>query len=127
MTIKQYQKVAANIAKTIESLGGDPNQVRSLKFASKFEVGARNPKLYKENPVTMTSGDENVVIVFDTISNPNNPNCKFRTLKPGSISLFNSETRQNVDASDFNFDSAQFADLMDAISTVGWEIVAKNN
>ena len=122
MTIKQYQKFAAAIAKTIDSIGGDPCKARHLKFSTTFEVGARDPKLRKEKPTDMTSGDENAVLVFDTISNPNNPNPKFRTLKPGSVSLYNSETKQNVDASDYHFDSAQFADLIDAVSTVGWEM-----
>ena len=122
MTIKQYQKLAAAVAKTIEDLGGDVNRVRNLKFPTPFEVGVRNPSIAKDKPVTIESGDGNAIIAFDTISNPNNPNAKFRTLKPGSMSLFNSETRQNVDASDFNYDSAQFADLISAISTSGWEI-----
>ena len=125
MTINQYQKLAAAVAKTIKSIGGDVNRVRHLKFPTAFEVGVRNPKIAKDNPLTIESGDGNAVIVFDTISNPNNPKAEFRTLKPGSMSLFNSVTRQNVDASDFNYDSAQFSDLITAISTTGWEIVNK--
>lgn len=122
MTIKQYQRLAAAIAKTIKDNGGNVDKVKNLKFACTFEVGARNPKLYKERPVGIESGDENTVITFDTISNPNNPNAAFKTLKPGSLSLYNSETNTNVDASDFNFDSAQFADLIGAIQTAGWVI-----
>jgi len=122
MTIKQYQKVAAAIAKTIKDNGGNVDKVKNLKFTCTIEVGARNPKLYKEQPVGIESGDENTVITFDTISNPNNPNAAFRTLKPGSLSLYNSKTNTNVDASDFNFDSAQFADLIGAIQTTGWVI-----
>ena len=119
MTIKQYQKLAAAVAKKINALGGNPSKVRYLKFPTKFEVGARDPN---GTTTEITSGDENTTIVFDTINNPNNPNAAYRTLKPGSMSLFNSETRVNVDASDYNYDSAQFADLIDAIETEGWMI-----
>ena len=122
MTIKQYQKLATIVAKTIESIGGDANKVRNLKSSIPFKISVRNPNLAKDKPITIKSGDGNAIIEFDTISNPNNPNAKFRTLKPGSMSLFNSETRQNVDASDFNYDSAQFADLICAISASSWEI-----
>jgi hypothetical protein len=38
------------------------------------------------------------------------------------MSLYNSEENTNYDASDFNYDSSQFADLTDAIQTAGWEI-----
>lgn len=122
MTIKQYQTVAKTIANKINDLGGNPANVRNLKFPSKFTIGARNPKMYKGMPCTFESGDGNVEISFDAISNPNNPNYKFRTLKPGSMSAYDSEANVNVDLSEFNYDSAQFADLIDAISTTGWEI-----
>lgn len=121
MTIKQYQKIAAIIAKKITNLGGDPLRVRNLKATSIFEVGARNPK-NKERQLTMESGDENAVITFNRISNPNNPNPNFRTLKPGSMSLYNTETRVNIDPSDYRFDSAQFSDLVLAIENSQWEI-----
>ncbi len=122
MTIKQYQKLATAIAKLIKDNGGDVDKVRHLKFDGTFAIDARNPRAYKHIPCTFKHGDGNAVIEFDTISNPNNPNAAFKTLKPGSISLYNSETKTNVDGSDYNFDSAQFADLMDAIQTVGWKI-----
>ena len=120
MTIKQYKKIAATIANKIIELGGDPAKVRHLKSISTFEVGARDPK-NKDRQLTFESGDENMVIYFDCISNPNNPNYKFKTLKPGSISLYDSKNDVNVDPTEYNFDSAQFADLMDAIGTAQWE------
>jgi len=121
MTIKQYKKIAATIANRIIELGGDPAKVRNLKAISTFEVGARDPK-NKDRRLTLESGDENMVIYFDCISNPNNPNYKFKTLKPGSISLYDSKNDVNVDPTEYNFDSAQFADLMDAIRTSQWKI-----
>ena len=123
MTIKQYQKIAVAIAKQIKNNGGNINNVRHLKFSIPFEIGARNPYHYKDAPVSFASGDENVILKFDTISNPNNPNAAFHTLKAGSISFYDSETHKNVDGSDYNFDSAQFADLLDAIQTIGWKII----
>lgn len=123
MTIKQYQKIAAAVAKQIRDNSGNVDKVRHLRFNCAFEVGARDPKCYKDNPSTFESDNENVVLFFDTISNPNNPNVAFRTLKPGSMSLFNSQTGVNVDASDFNYDSAQFANLLGSILTNGWKIV----
>lgn len=121
MTIKQYQTLAAIVSKVITDLGGDPRKVRNLKATVPFEIGVRN-KLNKSDKTVFEHGSCNLVIKFDTISNPNNPNCMFRTLKPGSMSLYNSEENINYDASDFNYDSSQFADLTDAIQTVGWEI-----
>ena len=122
MTIKQYQTLAAIVSKVITDLGGDPRKVRNLKATVPFEIGVRN-KLNKSYKTVFEHGSSNLVIKFDTISNPNNPNCMFRTLKPGSMSLYNSEENINYDASDFNYDSSQFADLTDAIQTTGWEIV----
>lgn len=122
MTINQYKKLASTIAKRIADLEGDPNRVKYLKCKhSMFEIGARNPK-DRSVQLTINSGDENCVITFNSVSNPNNPNYKFRTLKPGSISLYNGETHTNVDATEYNFDSAQFSDLIMAIETKGWEI-----
>lgn len=121
MTIKQYQKIARVIAKRISDLGGNVNKVRYLKSLSIFKVGARDPK-NKERQLTMESGDENVVINFNKISNPNNPNAYYRTLKPGSMSLFNTETQINIDPSDYRFDSAQFSDLIYAIENSQWII-----
>lgn len=121
MTIKQYQKIARAIAKKISDLGGNIDKVRYLKSVSIFEVGARDPK-NKERQLTMESGDENAVIYFNKISNPNNPNAYYRTLKPGSMSLFNTETKINTDPSDYRFDSAQFADLICAIKNSQWTI-----
>ena len=86
-------------------------------------IGVRDPKKYKDYNATFTSGEDNTTLKFDVISNPNNPNAAFRTLKPGSISLFNSETKTNVDGSDFNYDSTQFADLIDSISKDEWKII----
>ena len=122
MTIKQYQKLAQIIAKKIESLDGSIDKVRYLKSKHMtFDIGARDPK--KSSGLSIKAGDSNAIITFNSISNPNNPNARFRTLKPGSISLYNSETGTNVDASDFNFDSYQFADLIDVIKTQDvWEI-----
>jgi hypothetical protein len=122
MTIKQYQKLAQVIAKKIETLDGSIDKVRYLKAkVTTFEIGARDPK--KDDRLSIEAGDSNVVIKFNSISNPNNPNARFRTLKPGSISLYDKDTDTNVDASDFNFDSSQFADLLDAIQTeYAWEI-----
>jgi hypothetical protein len=122
MTINQYKKLASTIAKRIIALEGNPDRVKYLKCKqSTFEVGARNPK-DKSVQLTINSGDENCVITFNSVSNPNNPNYKFRTLKPGSISLYDNETHINVDATEYNFDSAQFSDLIMAIETTGWEI-----
>jgi hypothetical protein len=122
MTIKQYQKLAQIIAKKIESLDGSVDKVRYLKTQTiTFEIGARDPK--KSDNLSIEAGDSNAIIKFNSISNPNNPNARFKTLKPGSISLYDKETGINVDASDFNFDSSQFADLLDAIQTeYAWEI-----
>ena len=122
MTIKQYQKLAQIIAKKIESLDGSVDKVRYLKAQTiTFEIGARDPK--KSDNLSIEAGDSNAIIKFNSISNPNNPNSRFKTLKPGSISLYDKETGINVDASDFNFDSSQFADLLDAIQTeYAWEI-----
>ena len=36
--------------------------------------------------------------------------------------LYDNETHTNVDATEYNFDSAQFSDLIMAIETTGWEI-----
>ena len=122
MTIKQYQKLAQIIAKKIESLDGSVDKVRYLKAQTlTFEIGTRDPK--KSDSLSIEAGDSNAIIKFNSISNPNNPNARFRTLKPGSISLSDKETGMNVDASDFNFDSSQCADLLDAIQTeYAWEI-----
>ena len=122
MTIKQYQNVAKAIATKIEELGGNPNHVRHLHINGATSIKIRDPKQYNNQPTSITSGDGNVVIEFDTLSNPNNPNYKFRTLKPGSMSVYNSETGINVDITEYNFDSAQFADFIDAINTTNWSI-----
>lgn len=122
MTINQYKKLASTIAKRIIELEGNPNRVKYLKCKhSLFEVGARNPK-DKSVQLTINSGDENFMITFNSVSNPNNPNYKFRTLKPGSISLYNSETHTNVDATEYNFDSFQFSNLITIIEMNVWEI-----
>lgn len=123
MTIKQYQKLAKTIADKIETdLGGNPNHVRHLTFGGGVTVCARDPKMSDDAPTTFESGKSNIAIEFDTLSNPNNPNYKFKTLKAGSISAYNSGTRSNVDLTEYNFDSSQFKELIDAVSQVGWTI-----
>ena len=122
MTIKQYQTVAKTIASKIEELGGNPARVRNLRFPGGVTICTRDPKKYADNPTTFESGERNATIQFATISNPNNPNCKFRTLKPGSMSFYNSQTNVNVDISDYNFDTAQFAFLIEMLKQDGWEI-----
>lgn len=123
MTIKQYQTVAKTIASKIEELGGNPQRVRNLRFDGGVTVCARDPKKYGDTPTTFESGESNAAIEFDTISNPNNPNYKFRTLKPGSMSLYNSQTHANADITEYNFDTAQFAELLEMLKQTGWEIV----
>ena len=123
MTIKQYQTVAKTIASKIEELGGNPQRVRSLRFNGGVTICARDPKKYADAPTTFESGESNAAIEFDTISNPNNPNYKFKTLKPGSMSLYNSQTHVNVDIAEYNFDTAQFAELLEMLKQTGWEIV----
>lgn len=123
MTIKQYQTVAKTIASKIEELGGNPARVRNLRFPGGVTICTRDPKKYADNPTTFESGESNAAIEFDTISNPNNPNYKFRTLKPGSMSFYNLQTNVNVDISDYNFDTAQFAFLIEMLKQDGWEIV----
>lgn len=124
MTIKQYQKLSKTIATKIETdLGGSPNHVRHIAFGGGVTICARDPKKYADTPTTFESGESNVSIEFDTLSNPNNPNYKFRTLKPGSISAFNSGTNKNVDLTEYNFDTAQFKELLELIDQPGWQIV----
>ena len=118
MTIKQFQTLAKAVASKIEELGGDPNYTRHLNFCGGVTIDARDPKQYDDAPTTYESGSSNTAIEFDTISNPNNPNYKFRTLKPGSMSFYNSRTGVNVDITDYNFDSCQFAALADRKSVV---------
>ena len=115
MTIKQYQTVAKAIASKIEELGGNPYFVHHLHANDVVSIKVRDPKQYI--PTSISSGDGNAVVEFDTLSNPNNPNYKFNTLKPGSMSAYNSTNNVNVDITNYNFDSAQFADLIDAINT----------
>ena len=122
MTIKQYQKLAATIASKINDLGGNARTVRNLHRSTTTSIEVRDPKQYADIPVDYLSGSSNATIEFDTISNPNNPNAKFRTLKAGSMSVYNSQTGKNVDITDFNFDSSQFKVLVDTISQDGWNI-----
>lgn len=123
MTIKQYQTVAKTIASKIEELGGNPQRVRSLRLNGGMTIHVRDPKKYADAPTTFESGKSNAAIEFDTISNPNNPNYKFKTLKPGSMSLYNSQTHVNADIAEYNFDTAQFAGLLEMLKEDGWEIV----
>ena len=123
MTIKQYQKLAKVVASQIENLGGNPRTARILKYEGGVTVDVRDPKTYKDRPVTFESGDSNLDIEFDTISNPNNPNYKFKTLKPGSMSVYNSKTDVNHDITEYNFDSSQFMLLIDLIRQPGWILV----
>lgn len=117
MTLKQYQKLAKAIADKIIELGGDPRSARHLKLVDKTAVVAvRDPKKYADHPVTMNAGDYNRYVSFDEISNPNNPNWKFKTLKPGSISAYESATCENVDLTEYRFDTRQFHELLNAIS-----------
>lgn len=122
MTIKQYQTIAKTVASKINELGGNPQRVRSLEFPDGVTINIRDPKQYDDVPTTYTSGDSNAVVEFDTISNPNNPNYKFRTLKPGSMSFYNSKTKVNVDISEYNFDSTQFAKLVEMLNQPGWQL-----
>lgn len=126
MTIKQYQTLAKTIASKIKELGGNPQRVRSLEFPDGMTVSVRDPKQCVDNPTTFKSGESNATIKFDTISNPNNPNYKFRTLKPGSMSFYNSQTNVNVDITKYNFDTAQFAVLLEMLKQPGWEIVKQS-
>lgn len=123
MTIKQYQTLAKTIASKIEKLGGNPRTVRNLHIiGTGGTIFARDPKKYNDKPCSYVSGETNVTIAFDTISNPNNPNYKFRTLKPGSISFYDSKTNVNADLSDYNFDTAQFADMIEYINYPCWSL-----
>lgn len=120
MTIKQYQKLAATIANIIIKNNEDVNKVKHLKSSFAYEMHVRNPKLNKDKPINFVSRNSNDIIRFDTISNPNNPNCRYRTLKPGSISFYDSSANVNIDLSNYNFDSAQFSDLIYLIENVQW-------
>ena len=122
MTLKQYKTLAKAIASKITYLGGNPQRVRHLKAPVNYFINTRDPKAYNDKPCSYVSGESNVEVKFDMISNPNNPNYKFKTLKPGSMSAYSSETKTNVDITDFNFDSAQFADLIEIIENCQWEI-----
>ena len=116
MTLKQYQRLAKAIADKIIELGGDPRSARRLKLVDKtVDAAVRNPKKYADHPVTMDACDHNELISFDEISNPNNPNWKFKTLKPGSISAYNSVKGENVDLTEYRFDTCQFHYLLNAI------------
>ena len=117
MTLKQYQKLAKAIADKIIELGGDPRSTRHLKLVGKpVDVAVRDPKKYADHPVTMDAGDHNGWVSFDELSNPNNPNWKFKTIKPGSISAYDSAKGENVDLTEYRFDTHQFHDLLNAIS-----------
>lgn len=122
MTIKQFQTLAKTVASKIEELGGDPKRARNLGFSGGVTIDARDPKQYDAAPTTCESGSSNTAIEFDTISNPNNPNYKFKTLKPGSMSFYNSQTNVNVDITDYSFDSAQFAKLLEMVKQDGWTL-----
>ena len=122
MTIRQYQTLAKAVADKIIELGGDPQRVRNLRNDTLQTLQARDAKKYGDEPCSYASGSSNATVEFDTISNPNNPNYKFRTLKPGSMSAYSSLAHVNVDLAEYNFDSAQFAKLLDAINADGWYI-----
>ena len=120
MTINQYQILAKAIADKIIALSGDPNHVRHLNRTKAITCYARNPK--DKGQTSIKSGDSNVMFTFDVLSNPNNPNYKFRTLKPGSISAFDSIYQVNVDPTAYHFDSAQFKKFIDAINDGEWTL-----
>lgn len=122
MTIRQYQILASTIANKITTLGFDPCRVRNLKNEC-VTVPARDPKHYKDMPVSFESGNSNATLKFDTISNPSNPNHAYRTLRAGCISAYDSTTNTNVNLTDYRFDSAQFKKLIDAVSNDGWVVV----
>ena len=123
MTIKQYQKLAKTIADKITELSGDPNYARNIECSTEVIITVRDPKKYGDAPVGMTSGNGNTTLSFNTLSNPNNPNYKYKTLKPGSMSAYNSQTGVNVDITDYNFDSAQFSSLLNAIANGNWTLL----
>ena len=122
MTIRQYQTLAKAVADKIIELGGDPQRVRNLKNGTLQTLQARDAKKYGDEPCSYASGSSNATVEFDTMSNPNNPNYKFRTLKPGSMSAYSSLAHVNVDLAEYNFDSAQFAKLLSAVNADGWYI-----
>ena len=120
MTINQYQRLSKAIADRIIELGGNPHHVRHLTCNNTIKCEARDP--HSEDELSITSGETNATLTFDVLSNPNNPNYKFRTLKPGSISAFDSIYQVNVDATKYNFDSAQFKKLIDVVKTTSWNL-----
>lgn len=125
MTIKQYQTIAKTIASKIEELGGNPTKVRNLRLINGKDaaIAVRDPRMYVIKSTTLEHGSNNTTIEFDTVSNPNNPNYKFRTLKPGSMSFYNSQTNMNADITEYNFDTFQFAALIEILKNDCWEIV----
>lgn len=124
MTIKQYQKLSAAVATKIKSLGEDVSRVRSLTMRpTSIELNVRDPRHYKDRPIDFGKGAGNAVVKFDTISNPNNPNSAYRTLKPGSMSAYNSAENVNVDLADYRYDSSQFSKLIAAIRLDDWIVV----
>ena len=124
MTIKQYQKLSAAVATKIKSLGEDVSRVRSLTMRpTSIELNVRDPRHYKDHPIDFGKGAGNAVVKFDTISNPNNPNSAYRTLKPGSMSAYNSAENVNVDLADYRYDSSQFSKLIAAIRLDYWTVV----
>lgn len=120
MTINQYQRLAKTIAEKLIDLGGNPKHVRYIKSDNGVELNVRDP--HKDDNLSITSGDSNTVLVFHMMSNPNNPNYMYRTLKPGSISAFNSELHENHDLTTYHFDSAQFKKLIDLVKNTNWTI-----
>lgn len=116
MTIKQYQTLAKAIANRIIELGGNPRRVKHLGLDSSIALPVRDPHMYSDASSSYESGISNAIVECDRLSNPNNPNYKFRTLKPGSMSAYNSKSHVNVDLSDYNFDSAQFAKLVSIVN-----------
>lgn len=120
MTINQYQRLSKTIADKIIELGGDPNHIRHLNANVAAKIDVRDPS--KDSELSITSGESNETITFDVLSNPNNPNYKFRTLKPGSISAFDSIYQVNVDLAKYNFDSAQFKNLIEVVKNTAWNL-----
>lgn len=105
MTISQYKKASALIAETIESLGSSPRKAYGIQLPP-TPLQVREPD--SDTAFQNRAGSE---VIIQEIANPNNPNPKFRSLRPGTMTATLS-TGERLDLADCRFDPGQFSDLL---------------
>lgn len=116
MTLTQFTKLSETIAERLQANGQNPRTAYGLSFLTPINIKCRRSAGGKTG-LAFGSPASNADLKISGLSNPNNPNYKYRSLNPGVLTaeISGHDGLSKVALSDCKFDPSQFAELVRAI------------